>query len=214
MLTRLVLSLHLTWEIKMKIALIIMVGLLIISVGCSDWSQNNTPPVYSGPAVSGGLQSGWQKTTIQKIESLLGQQLPVPTYLPAGYEIREVYYCQEPNSSTQVTDIILLISEQQVGWVGEQHTCRIALSIGWNEAGLGLKMTWAEYIPAVQGRLEQKDNEYVLWWESYGSPRSLGSTLRLYASLQLAKDELIKVAGSTLANPSPSKSFCVRFSCV
>jgi len=44
-------------------------------------------------------------------------------------------------------------------------------------------MPWAEYIPTVRGRLEEKDGEYVLWWESYGSPKSLGSTLRLTSGL-------------------------------
>jgi len=183
-----------------KIALVMMAVLLIIVAGCTDRSENKTPPVYSGLTVSGELQSGWQKTTIPKVESLLGQQLPVPTYLPVGYEIKEVHYYQEPNSSPQVTNILLLISDQQVGWVGNRYTCRIAFSIGWNETGLGLKMPWAEYIPAVDGRLEEEDDEYVLWWESYGSPKPLGSTLRLRASQQFSKDELVKIAASTLSN--------------
>jgi hypothetical protein len=58
-----------------------------------------------------------------------------------------------------------------------------------------------EFIPDVRGRLEDKDSEYILWWGSYGSPKSLGSTLRLHASRQFSKEELIKIAAST---PSPT----------
>lgn len=117
-----------------------------------------------------------------------------------SFGVTEVYYSQEPNTSPQVTDILLLISDQLVEWGGNQYTCRLALEIGWNEAGLGLKMPWAEYIPTVDGRLEEEDDEYVLWWESYGSPKSLGSTLRLSASRQFSKDELVKIAASTPTN--------------
>jgi hypothetical protein len=95
--------------------------------------------------VSGELQSGWKKTTIPEVESLLGVKLPVPTYLPSGYGVKEVYYGQG-HISLQITDILLLISDQPIEWTGNQYTCRLALEIGWNEAGLGLKMPWAEYI--------------------------------------------------------------------
>ncbi len=183
--------------------IIMMAALLIIAAGCIDGSQNNTTPVYSGLTVSGELQDSWERTSIPKVESMLGQKLPEPTYLPIGYEIEEVYYHLEPNSSPQVTEILLLISDQKVEWIGKQYRCRLALEIGWNEAGLGLKMPWAEYVEAIRGRLEEKDNKYVLWWESYGSKNSLGSTLRLYANREFSKDELVKIAASTPTNSSP-----------
>jgi hypothetical protein len=179
----------------------------ILAVGCQPGTSTSTL-VYSGLTASGDLASGWQETTIREIESLLNTQLPVPTYLPPGYAIKEVYYRQEPNSSPQVTDILLLISEQQVQWVGDRYTCRLALSLGWNEAGLGLKMPWAEFISDIRGRLEDKEGEYILWWESYGSPKSLGSTMRLHASRQFSKEELIKIAASTPLSAPASTAAC------
>ena len=171
---------------------------ILLLVACQPRVENEAPSIYSGPAVSGELQSGWKKTTIPEVESLLGVKLPVPTYLPSGYGIKEVYYGQDPNARPQIiTYILLLISDQPVEWTGNQYTCRLALEIGWNKSGLGLKMPWAEYIPAVDGRLEEEDNEYVLWWESYSSPEPLGSTLRLYSSKQFLKEELVKIAEST-----------------
>jgi hypothetical protein len=181
----------------MKTVLATMTVLLLVVAGCTAGSQNDTLSAYSGPKVSGELESDWEKTTVSELESLLGQQLPIPTYLPTNYEFREAYYHQRPLTKPQpITEIIFLISDQQVYWSDNQYTCRIVFSVGWNSPTLGLKMPWAEYVPAVQGRLERKDNEYVLWWGSYGSPQSLGSTLRLRASQSFSKDELVKIAAS------------------
>ena len=150
--------------------------------------------------VSGELPSSWQKTTIPEVELLLGQQLPVPTYLPTSYEIKEVYYHQALHTKPQITYILLLISDLEVAWVGNRYRCRLVLEIGWKEMGFGLKMPWARYIPAVRGRLEEKGDEYILWWEIIGVPESESSTLRLYANREFPKDELINIAASTLPN--------------
>ncbi len=174
--------------------------IVLITCGCNSGSQDQTSIIYSGLAISDEIDRSWQKADVSEIESLLGQKLPMPTYLPSGYEIKEVYYFQEPNSNPQVTDIILLISDQPISWLRNEYTCRITFSIGWNSAGLGLKLPSAEYIQEINGKLEQKDNKYILWWESYGSPGSLGSTLKLTANQQFSKDELIKIAASTRAN--------------
>jgi len=182
-----------------RIVSVIAVLLLAVMTACTKESEPQAPPVYSDPTVSGQLPMGCQKTTIQKIESLLGQKLPIPAYLPEDYQVREVFYYQEPNSTPQVTRIFLLISEQPVAWVDNYYTCRLVLEIGWHELGLGLKMPWAHSIPEVGGRLEDKDGEYVLWWE-YGTSEFPSSTLRLYASNQFSREELVKIAASTLSS--------------
>jgi len=175
--------------------------ILLMLCGCQTTDGNTS--AYSGPTVSGELPAGWQKTNNIELEHLIGTHLPIPTYLPSGYEIKEVYYTHEPSDSPPSTNILFLISDRQVEWVDSQYTCQLALSLDWNNAGLGLKMPWAEYIPEIRGRLEDKESEYTLWWETYGSPKSLGSTLRLHASNQFPKEELIKIADSTpSSNPS------------
>ena len=188
----------------MKTDLLVACSLMLVSMtlgglnGCTPTSQNDSSLTYPESTVSGDLESDWQKTTISELESLLGQQLPVPTYLPTDYEIKEVYYSQElPTKPEPIINIIFLISDQQVCWSDKDYTCRIVFSIFWNSPGFGLKLPDAEYITDIQGRLEEKDNEYILRWGSYGSPKSFGSTLRLRASQNLPKDELIKIAVST-----------------
>jgi len=166
--------------------------------GCTATSRNDSSLTYSELTVSGELESDWQKTTISELVSLLGQQLPIPTYLPTDYEIKEVYYSQRPYTKPQpITEIIFLISDQQIYWSDNHYNCRMVFSIFWNSPGFGLKLPDAEYIPDIQGKLEEKDNEYILRWGSYGSPKSFGSTLRLRASQLFSKDELIKIAAST-----------------
>ena len=184
----------------MKIALVVILMLILTLTGCTGERENDVQPTYTGPTISDELQNDWHKTTISKVESIVGYNLPIPAYIPSDYEVKEVYYHQVANSNPPSTDILLLISDQNVKWIGTTFTCRIALLIGWNHAGLGLKMPWARHIPEINGRLEEKEGEYALWWETYGSPESLGSTLILRASQQFSVDEMIKIAASTPAN--------------
>ena len=179
----------------MKSLIIVMVAILLTISGCRSVSQSGTYTGYTGPTISGELESNWEKIDTSKLETLLGHGPPLPRYLPLNYQIKEGYYYREPNSSPQITSIILLISDQPIKWSGNQYVCRMTLYIGWNEAGLGLKIIPSESIPNI-GKLQQADNEYILWMESYGSPDSLGSTLKLSASQQFSKDELIKIAAS------------------
>ena len=187
---------------KRRIVIIAIIFLLgILTTGCVN--TVTTSVVYTGLTVSGEIEKGYQKADLSKIESLLGQKLPLPIYLPDNYQIKESYYYQEPNSTPQVTDILLLISDQPISWSGSQYTCRIALFIGWNEPGFGFKGVVGGNVPNInEGKLEQNNNEYILWWESYGSLDSLGSTLKLFANQQFSKDELINIAASTPANTS------------
>ncbi len=174
--------------------MLIIALVMLVVAGCGEKSQETTAPAYSGPAVSGYLESGCQKTTIKEIESFIGDTLPLPAYLPSGYEIKEVYYSHHPEDSPPTTNIYLLISDQPVAWNDLQYRCRLVLYIGWNRATLGLKMPWAEFIKEAGGRLEEKDGEYRLWKSSYGT--FMDSTVILSASRDFSKDELIKIAGS------------------
>lgn len=157
------------------------------------------PETVSGDLQSESWQSNWQRTTIPSIEALIGQHLPMPTYLPPVYTVKEVYYNQDLNSTPQVIHILLLISDQPVEWVGKQYRCRLALLIGWNEPGGGFKGLEGERIRDVdvpEGLLQEKDAEWVLRWENFSSPEGQ-SVLQLRASRQFPKDELVEIAAST-----------------
>ena len=163
----------------MRTAFIIILILTLILTGCTGGNENDSQPVYTGPAISDNLSGDWHKTTISKVESMMGDSLPIPAYIPTNYEIKEIYYRvagREPPGK----DIVLLMSDQDVGWTGSTFTCRVVLLIEWNCPGLGLKMPWARYISEVNGGLEEREGEYALWWE-ISRPNPLGSTLILRA---------------------------------
>jgi len=182
----------------MRSVFIVILILIITLTGCTGDSESNIQLVYTGPTISDELPGDWHKTTISKVESIIGNSLPIPTYIPANYEIKEIYY-RAADREPPGTDILLLISDQDVGWTGSTFTCRVVLLIEWNSTGLGLKMTWARYISEVNGRLEEGEGEYALWWEII-RPNPLGSKLILRASQQFSVDELIKIAASTTTN--------------
>lgn len=179
----------------MKIILtIFMIAIIAIVTGCTVKSRDTPVQDYSGPTVTDCLPDGYQETNIKKVESFIDSKLQVPTYLPPSYEIQEVYYKHQPESSPPVTNIYLLISDQPVEWKGSQFRCRLVIYIGWDRATLGLKMPWAEFIEAAGGRLEEEGDEYVLWKASYGD--RVDSTVKLYASRDFSREELIKIAAS------------------
>ena len=173
---------------------IIILTCFLSVAGCQT---NSTQPTMSGPTIKGELATGFQKTTISEIEQMNGIHLPVPSYLPSGLKIEEVYAYQVPDTVPAITDVLCLISDASIIWHDSQYTCRLALEIAWNEAGLGLKITDAQFVPEIEGRLQEIENQQILWWESYGSPNSLGSTLRLYADIDFSFDDMLKIALST-----------------
>jgi len=183
----------------MKLLLVVVFILILPFTSCTG-GNNDIQPVYTGPTISDELRSDrdWHKATIAKVESVIGYSLPVPAYLPANYQIKEIYYYLADSHPPSVRNL-LLISDQDVGWSGSTFTCRIVLQIKWNESGLGLKMPWARYIPEVGGRLEEEEGEYALYW-GIGNPFPEGSVLILYTSQQFSLDELIKIAASVPTN--------------
>ncbi len=71
--------------------------LLVLSIGgCAnpdttpDTTSDNTVD-YSNLFFTDELPDGWQSTSLSDFEVVSGQKLPVPAYLPPGYEIKEVY---------------------------------------------------------------------------------------------------------------------------
>jgi hypothetical protein len=180
----------------MKHALI-NIAMLFIFLTVTGCSTNNLEQSKLESKITGVISTGYYKTTIQEIEQMIGIHLPVPSYFPPGLKIEEVYAYQVPNTIPTVTQVLILISDVPVAWHDSQYKCQLALEIGWNEAGLGLKMIDAQFIPEIEGRLQKNNDQLILWWESYGSPDSLGSTLRLHTDLKFSLDEMVKIALST-----------------
>ncbi|HEX9896903.1 MAG TPA: hypothetical protein VGA85_04480 [Dehalococcoidales bacterium] len=187
------------------ISLYCILAMIFISLTVAGCSTTNVEQSKLEFEITGVIPPGYHRMTIQEIEQMIGIPLPVPGYLPYGLKIEEVYAYQIPNTIPTQTAVLILISDVPVARRDSQYTCQLALEIGWNEAGLGLKMIDAELIPEIEGRLQKNDDQLILWWESYGSPDSLGSTLRLHADLKFLLDEMVGIASSTpsLATQSP-----------
>ena len=169
---------------------------------------------YSDLFITGELPDGSSKTTLLEVESMLGQELPVPAYLPHGYEIKEIYY--------YLYDIFLvLISDQPIQWTGNEYRCRLAFHTSWGGVSGGFK--WlsgkgeAQYLPGTDNLsvLVNEDDVQILWWQNYSTYKKgydrRTALLSLYANRQFPKDELIQIAVSvpeilppTEPNPEPT----------
>jgi hypothetical protein len=167
-----------------RYVLVVMLTLSTVVAGCGQVS------LESVPLVNFKISPDWQKSTVQQVNQMLSPGLPIPQYLPTGYQIQEVYFNELTESSPHVTQIYLIISDQPIVQQGNNVSARLVFNIDWHAPGLSLKMPWATPISQVNGRLENTDGEYVLWWEKFSS------TLRLYSSNKFPKTELIKIAAS------------------
>jgi hypothetical protein len=180
------------FKIKLIVAILVTMAVLL-NLNCS-------PSVYKGPMVTGELQSDARKTSIAELESILQTEMEIPSYLPYGYTIQEAYYIFKLEDNIQMYRMVFFISGQPIKWEGNQYECQLVYEIDWNHMGLGLKMPWAEWIKSFNGRLENEDNKYILWWESKGSEGPRRSTSRLYASEKFPKNELTKIVESTFSS--------------
>lgn len=164
------------------------------------------PPVTfsdNGNETFGEIRTGWQQKTISEVGTLLGKPLPLPGYLPVGYEVKEIYYREKIEPSV-FADIIVLISDQPVSRIGDRYATKLTLTIGWNRRGISRALE-GEQITATStamGVLQEESRGYILWWPCYGPfDDPSGSTMKFYAGSQFTKDELIKIASSIPATP-------------
>ena len=67
------------------------------------------------------LELNAQKTTLEEASGIIGVPVPVPTYLPEDYEIREVYVTGEHEVTLLISDEVIekkLVGKQVVTDVG------------------------------------------------------------------------------------------------
>ena len=163
---------------------------------------------YSDLFITGELPDNSSKITFSEFESRRGQKLPVPAYLPQGYEIKEIYY--------YLFDIYLvLISDQPVQWTGNQYRCRLAFVTQWGGVSGGFKWLAGkgefQYLPGTNNLcvLVNEDDVQILWWQNYSTYKEgyerRTALLSLYANRQLPKDELIQIALSVPEMLPPTK---------
>jgi hypothetical protein len=135
---------------------------------------------------------GFHKTTLEELNSRTWEKpLPIPTYLPKGYEIREVYIHEYRESDDW--EIVLFISDTEMEHSGGVFRCKIKLTIYLFFPG-GFKMPWAEKVKLGKtghsALLVKGDETNALYW-------SRGYAAVLRAGRGIPVKELTRIAAST-----------------
>lgn len=132
--------------------------------------------------------TGLPEVSLDKASDILGVAIPVPTYLPEGYEIRKVYL--EENIVT------LLISEEQDG---ADLQGKMKIDIAWNSSqtfeSIKLPFEMVEIDNHTSGFIMQRKTRNELWWQWFPDPGDKGwFEFMISASKEVSKEELVKVA--------------------
>jgi len=155
------------------------------------------------------LELNAQKVTLEEASKIMGVTVPVPTYLPEGYEIQEVYVTGEHEVTLLISDEVIekkLVGKQVVTDVGTVVTpqrydakCKMRMIIRWYpEGGAPIKLPVEKVkINENWGFLQGRGNHNALWWDwcpTSGEPEMF--ELVLAANKRISKEELAKVAKS------------------
>ncbi len=199
----------------MKKIIIIPLVLLAITLffGChqtpaSQPSANLTaspPPTFKPQADTfiDTLALYAQKTTLEEAVRVLGITVPVPAYLPGGYEIQEVY--------VQDRGVRLLISDGPIEKILVTHTnatgtrqrydfqCKMEMSVKWYpEFFIPIRLPEEKVdINDSPGYFTELETYKRLLWDWFPPSDELGTfEIGLVANRKIAKGEMIKVAES------------------
>jgi len=178
------------WEgLRLITGLLVILALVSSSSGCQPGEQTSL---------------GW-RTTVEDAGKRIGVDIPAPSYLPEGYEIKEVYIEERNHGSND--SVILLISDEEVVWLDDDYQCKIRMSIDYGTL-VGLKMPWARDVMlgeiagyGVVGHLvEDEEGHNSIWYQWYPDPHGQegGFEIIISTAVVIPEEELIKIAESTL----------------
>ena len=126
--------------------------------------------------------------SLDEASDILGVNIPMPTYLPKGYEIRKVYL--EENIVT------LIISGEQVG---ADLQWGMKINVAWNSTQvfepIELPFERIEIDESITGYIIQRETVNELWWEWF--PRSGDDgwfEFMMSAEKAITEEEMLKVA--------------------
>jgi hypothetical protein len=178
-------------------AMIITVFLwALILTGCSA--------TFSSP-----LEPSAQKITMEEAGNILGVPIPVPTYLPEGYEIQETYV-----NNREVTLLIsdepverkLVTGEEAIGAGSQRYEvkCKMRLVMRWYpEGGVPVRLPVEKVkINEGWGFLQDRGDHNALWWDWFPEQGEEAMfEMVLAAGKGIPKEELVKVAESISMPP-------------
>jgi len=158
------------------------------------------------------LELSNQKTTLQSAGKAIGRVVPIPTYLPAGYQIKEIYL--QPMKSAPPS-VILLISDIPIEKRLVTHTdaagtrqryelqSRMIMYIRWTENGIIVppdkdpKLRGLVEINKNRGYLSGDDDSVSLWWALKPKVNSVALfELHVIANNDVSEEELVRIAES------------------
>ncbi len=215
---------------KTKLSAIVgvIVALVILIGGCtcevtpnSEASLNgegveNKPETLKEESDSTALKLEFafraKKTTIEEASKIIGVIIPVPNYLPKGYEVQEVY------NGTSDNVVILLISDGPIekktieftdeneNYPGYEVKCEMVLYIFFDDKAFPkIESTTPGVNVRINenwGVIEEQEDGDVIWWSLSAEPLSINSieieyvTFMLGATKNITREELLKISES------------------
>lgn len=165
-----------------------------------------------GPATfTDVLELSAQKVTLAEAGETIGWDIPVPAYLPEGYEIKEIYVRNGSVRlliSDEVIEKELVIHTDAAGTRQRyEYQSKMEMSISWHSQGVagGLKLPGDKVdIGETYGVIFDAGGHYDLWWQPRPDPEQPGQyELVLSASKLFKKDELVRIAESVSVMSPP-----------
>jgi len=183
-------------------AIIVVILFPGCQLGISSTARIDT---FSNP-----LELFTQKTTLEEAAQIIGITVPVPTYLPKGFEIKEVY--------VNGRSVRLLISDGLIEKKLVTHTdaagtrqryelhTKMEMSISWSaEFMIPVRLPVEKVdIKGSTGYLQEAGTHRSLLWNWFPEQDNLGVfELGLEAGKGISKEELVKIAESVAFKDSP-----------
>jgi len=128
------------------------------------------------------------EVSLDEASDILGVNVPMPNYLPKGYEIRKVYL--EENIVT------LVVSGEQVG---ADLQWGMKIDVIWNSSQvfepIELPFERIEIDDSITGFIIQRETVNELWWEWFPDPGDEGwFEFMISAEKAITREEMVKVA--------------------
>jgi len=172
-------------------AMAIFIPLTFTLTGCSS-------------AFTSQLDPSARKTTLEEAGNILGVPIPVPAYLPEGYEIRETYINDREVTlliSDEAIERKLVTGEEAMGAGPQRYDvkCKMRLVMRWYPGGgVPVRLPVEKvHINESWGFLQDKGDHNALWWDWFPEQgNSAMFEIVLAAGKGIPKEELVKVAES------------------
>lgn len=159
------------------------------------------------------LELSAQSVTLAEARESVGGEIPVPAYLPKGYEIREVYL---RNSSIRfiISDEVIekeMVTHTDAAGTRQryEYQSKMEMGISWQIQGVpgGLKLPGDRVnIGETTGVIFDSGDHYALWWQPRPDVEQPGQyEMVLSASKSFSKDELVRIAESVPVPPLPEE---------